>query len=116
MSQCRSKPLSSTRHQKGMLPARCLNICSSLSTGEEDAGPSAKNEGGGTKGEGEVRGSSSGNQSVQSKVYGRHDASVREVPRDGGAAATVLQRSPLRHSQVPERIAGPSVSLFPAVA
>lgn len=80
-------------------------------TGEEDAGPSAKNERGGAKGEREVRGGASRNQSVQSKIHGRHDASVREVPGDGGAATAVLQRRPLRYSQVSERIAGPSVSL-----
>lgn len=96
----------------GTLPARRLNVFP-LSTGEENAGPSAENERGGTKGEGEVRGGSSGNQSVQSKVHGGHDASVREVPGDGGAAAAVLQGSPLRYSQVSEHIAGSSVSLLP---
>jgi len=45
-------------------------------TGEENAGQSAKNERGGAKGEREIRGGASRNQSIQSKVHGRHDASI----------------------------------------
>lgn len=81
-------------------------------TGEENAGQSAKNERGGAKGEGEIRGGASRNQSIQSKVYGRHDASVWEVPGNGGAATTVLQRRSLRYSQMSEYFAGSSVSSF----
>lgn len=81
-------------------------------TGKENAGQSAKNERGSAEGEGEVRSGASRNQSIQSKVHGRHDASVWEVPGNGGAATTIFQRRPLRHSQMSERIAGSSVRLF----
>lgn len=81
-------------------------------TGEENAGQSAKNERGGAKGEGEIRGGASGNQSVQSEVYGGHDASVWKVSGNGGATTTVLQRRSLRHSQMSEYFAGSSVSFL----
>lgn len=84
--------------------------------GEENAGQSAKNERGGAKGKGEVWGSASRNQSIQSKVHGRYDASVWEVPGNGGAATTVFQRRPLWHSQMSERIAGSSVSFLFLIA
>lgn len=85
------------------------DVCS---TGEEDARPSAEDEGGGAEGQGEVRIGPAGDQPIQSKVHGGHDPGVREVPRDGGSTVAVLQGGTIRHTQVSQHFTGSSVTII----
>jgi hypothetical protein len=98
---------------KNGLSVRFLSVFRLFWAGKENAGPSTENERGSAKGKGEVRGGAPRNQSIQSKIYGRYDASIREVPGDGGAAATVFQRRSLWHSQMSQYITRSSVSSLP---
>lgn len=77
-----------------------------VQAGEEDAGPSAEVEGGGTERKGEIRVSTARTQRLQPQVHGRHVSSVRQVSRDGDAEVAVLQGNPLLNPQVSQHLPG----------
>jgi hypothetical protein len=83
----------------------------SYSVGEENARSSTEDKGGSSKGQGKIRKRTSGDQPIQSEIYGGYDSGFREVPRNGSSTVAILQRRTFWHSQMFKHFPRSTVSM-----